>query len=129
MRVGNAARQQQRLINASVTLVTVDPFLKRGGIFDDTRREMWHRIKPFVPQTRGGGDHILDRGALDVGDIDAGARRQEIAEIVDLFRRARHDLDRISFQEIDKGAVVDNGVFFAERQKGHECLLQGHSGA
>ena len=44
-------------------------------------------------------DHILDRRALDMGDVDPGARRQQRAEILDRGGGARHHLDGAAVQK------------------------------
>jgi hypothetical protein len=56
---------------------------------------MRHHLEAFAAQARGGGDHVLDRRAVDMGDVDARAGGQERAEILDLLGGARHHLDRV----------------------------------
>ena len=81
MRPGDATGQQQRLIDPGLALVAGDPVGQRGLVLDDPRREMRHHRIAVACQAVGGGDHVLDRGALDMGDIDAGAFGQQVAEI------------------------------------------------
>ena len=55
--------------------------------------------KPSAFRRLRGGDHVLDRRAFDMGDVDAGAGGQQVAEILDLFGGARHDLDRVAVKK------------------------------
>jgi hypothetical protein len=66
---------------------------------------MRHRLEAFVAQAPGGGDHVLDLGPVDMGDVDARAGGQERAEILHLLGGARHHLDRVILDQGRDGAM------------------------
>ena len=131
MRVGHATGQQQRLLDVGLALIAGDPVGERGAVLDDARREMRHHRKAFGVDPFGGGDHVLDRRALDMGDIDAGAFGQQGAEILDLLGGARHHLDRVILEEgldLTIDGRVGGFLTFAEIQQSHRGLPEctGH---
>jgi hypothetical protein len=88
---------------------------------------MRHRLEAFVAQAPRGGDHVLDLGAVDMGDVDARAGGQQRAEILDLLGGARHHLDRVILDQRRDGAMGGamagtRPARLAEGQKGHEDL-------
>ena len=87
--------QQERLIDACLALIAGDPVNERCLILDDSGGKMRHDLVAVARQPPGGRDHIRDWSALDMGDVNPGPFRQEIAEILDLFGGPRHDLDGI----------------------------------
>lgn len=99
MRLVHATGEQEGLIDTRFALVHGDPVFQRGGIADDAGREMRHHRIAIARKARGGGDHLLDGCAFDMGDVDARACGQQVAEILDLFGGARHHLDRIALEE------------------------------
>ena len=124
MRRGHTTGQQKRLFHTGFALIHGDPVFQRGFVFDDARREMRHDIIAFARDARGGFHHVFNRRAFDMGDIDTGALGQQIAEILDLFCGARHDLDGIAIQ---KGLNLrsHNGAglgFLFKVQKRHDGL-------
>ncbi len=119
----DAAGEEQRLLHLGLAPVAGDPVGEHRLVPDDARREMRHDLVALAGQALRGRHHVLDRGAVDMGDVDAGARGQEIAEVLDLLGGARHHLDRIALQEgLDLGAAAKRcgrAVLAAEVQDRH----------
>ena len=90
MRSGDTARKNQGLLNVSLTLIHGNPIAQRRFVLDDPRREMRHYIVTFSRQPLCGGNHIFDRCALDMRNIDAGGTGQEVTEVFNLLSGARH---------------------------------------
>jgi hypothetical protein len=122
MRGGDATRKKEALTDAHV-LVAANPVQKGGLVLDDAGREMRHHIKAFGPDALGGGDHLFDGGAFDMGDVDAGAFRQDRAEVFHLFGGAGHHLDRIAVEEGLKRLGFGFGFLATEIEEGHGMLL------
>ena len=107
--------KQQRLIDASLALIACDPVHKLRFVGNPARREVRHDREAVVRDALGSRDHVLDRRAFDMGDIDPGALGQDRAEILDLLRGARHHLDRKAPDELGN-ATVGPGRRFARKQ-------------
>ena len=56
-------------------------------------RDVRHDREALAREAPGGGEHLGEVGAVDMGEVDARALGQDGAEVLDLRRRARHDLD------------------------------------
>jgi hypothetical protein len=113
--------------SSSLALVAGDPVRQRGAVLDDAGGEMRHHGTPRVREAARGGDHVVDGSPLDMGDVDARAGGQKVAEILDLLGGARHHLDRVAAQErlhLRGGAGVRRGRRFTlgEVQKTHHGL-------
>ena len=90
---GDAAGDHQRLADAHVG-VGGDAGVKLGEAGDAAGRDVRHHREAFVGEAAGGGEHLGELGAVDMREIDPGARGQDGAEVLDLRRGARHHLDR-----------------------------------
>ena len=99
VRLGHAACEQKRLIHIRFALIAGDPIGQRLLVLDDARREVGHHGIAFGLQSLRGGDHILDRRALDMSDIDARAFGQKGAEILNLLGGAGHHLNGIILEK------------------------------
>ena len=97
--LGHATRQQQSLIDVRFALIARNPVGQSGLILDDAGREVRHYFKAFLVQTRGCGNHFLNRGALDMGDINAGAFGKNGAKVFNFRSGARHYFNRITLQK------------------------------
>ena len=119
---GHTTGQQQRLLDVGLTLIAGNPVGQRLLILDDPRREMRHHRIAFGIDALGGGDHVFDWRAFDMGDVDAGSGGQQVAEILDLFGGARHHFDRIVLEEsldLTIGGGKPGFLTLAEIQKSH----------
>ncbi|MNE53230.1 hypothetical protein D3C80_1479420 [compost metagenome] len=94
-----ATGQQKRLSDASIVHITADPVFQRCLVADEAGGNMRHHRVAVFGEPFCRRDHVLDRRAVDMGDIDAHSGRQEFAKILDLGRGARHDLDRIAVEK------------------------------
>ena len=73
MWVCHATCQQQRLFNTGFALILRDPVFQRRGVLDYACGEVGHHVITFVCDALCCGDHILNRGALDMGNVNACA--------------------------------------------------------
>jgi hypothetical protein len=81
--------------HAGLALVARDPVGQRGGSGMSAPGNAASRLEPLVAQALRGGDHVLDRGAVDMGDVDAGALAAEASRKSSILGGgARHHLDR-----------------------------------
>ena len=104
-RAVDAAGDHQRLADADVG-VGGDAGVEFGRGGDAAGREVRHDGEALVDQAAGGGEHVGEVGAVDVGEVDAGAGGQDGAEVVDLGGGARHHLDgEVLEQRRDRGGA------------------------
>ena len=85
MRFCYATRQDKSLRYVSLALIAGNPVAKRVFVFDDTGGKMWHHGVTFGSDAFCRGYHILNRCALDVGDIDPGTQWQQVAKAWDFL--------------------------------------------
>ncbi len=118
-----AARQKQGLGNTDIC-IAFDPVFQRRAVRDDAGREVGHYRKSLVIQALGGLDHFFNRSAVEVGNVNAGALRQDLAEVFDFGGRTWHNLDREAVKETRQSAVASGcrRCFALEVQDCHEVL-------
>ena len=92
-RLGDAAADEQRLIDPGLSPVACDPVGERRAVGDDARGKMRHHVETLSGEARRRRHHVLDRGAVDMRDVDPRPGRKQGAEVLDLAGRARHHLD------------------------------------
>lgn len=110
IRLVHTASQKQRLRNARLALVALDPVFQHRLVLDDACRDVRHDRKAVLVQTPGRRHHVLDRCALDMRDVNARAGRQKSLEIFYLGGGAWHHFNREAVKERPQRTGI-NGAF------------------
>src|SRR5690606_18797011 len=66
----DAATQKKRLLDVRFRLVALQPIFENSLAGNAARRDMRHDRKALGVKASGSRDHVLDRSAVDMGDVD-----------------------------------------------------------